>query len=176
MEHRVLAALIMRIAGLLVIVSSVSKAAESIGPIFRPDLFEKVGISLLLLSIVVSVIIPIILGVVLIYFPRSVATKVLRIEGLDPASENELRPLQQVAFAAIGLWLTIYAILDAVYVYARARIYLRFFEDIPAHVKPPQITSDDFASLIMSGLQLLIGLVLLIGHRGIVNALAKLRA
>jgi len=174
MEHRALAALIIRIAGLLVIVSSVSKGAESIGPIFRSDLFEKVGISLLLLSIAVSVVIPVILGVVLINFPRSVATKVLRIEGLDPASEKEVRPLQQVAFAAIGLWLTIYAILDAVYVYARARIYNRFFESMPAHVALP-LGSDDFGSLISSGLQLLIGLFLLIGHRGIVNALARFR-
>jgi hypothetical protein len=175
MEHRALAALIVRIAGLLIVVSAITNAAKSFGPLFHPDSSEKIGLGLLLLSAVVSVIIPVVLGLVLIYFPGAVTTKVLRIEGIETRGEIQVRPLQQVAFAAIGLWLVVYAILDSIYIYAKTRIYIRLLEEMPAYVKPPSISPDDFAGYVSSGVQLLIGILLLVGSRGLANAISRLR-
>lgn len=175
MEHRALASLIIRIAGLLVIVSAITNAARSFGPFFDPTTVQKIGIGLLLLSTLVSVGIPILLGLVLVYFPSAITTRVLRIEGLDAGGENDTRPLQRVAFATIGLWLTAYALIDAVYLYAKARLYFRILEEMAAYSKPPPISPDDFGSLVSSGMQLIIGLWLLVGNRGIVNVLARLR-
>src|SRR5438128_1609531 len=175
MEHRALAALIIRIAGLLVIVSAITNAARSFGPFFDPATVQKVGLGLLLFSTLMSVGIPILLGLVLVYFPGAITTRVLRIEGLDAGGENNTKPLQRVAFATIGLWLTTYALIDAVYFYAKARLYFRILEEMPAYSKPPLISPDDFGGLVASGLQLIIGLWLLLGNRGIVNALARLR-
>jgi hypothetical protein len=175
MEQRGLAALIVRIAGLLIVVSAITNFAESLGPLFRSDSLQKIGVELLLLSAVISLVIPIVLGLVLIYFPVAITIKVLRVDALEAAAEIQVRPLQQVAFAAIGLWLVIHAILDFVYVYAKSQIYIRFFEDMPAYAKPLPVLPDDFASYVSSGVQLLFGVSLLVGSRGLANVISRLR-
>ncbi|TMH37945.1 MAG: hypothetical protein E6H56_16605 [Betaproteobacteria bacterium] len=175
MDHRALAALIIRVAGLLVIVSAITYATKSFGPFFVADTVQKVGVELLLASAFVSVVIPIALGLVLVYFPGMITTRVLRIEGLESGSESDTKALQRVAFTTIGLWLTLYAVIDAVYFYSRARLYFRFFQDMPAYSKLPPLSPDDFGGLLASGLQLIIGLWLLIGNRAIVNVLTRLR-
>src|SRR5262245_7310380 len=171
MGHRALAALIVRVAGLLVIVSSITYATKSFGPFLVADMAQKVGLELLLASALVSVVIPIALGLVLVYFPGTITSQVLRIEGLESGNESDLRALQRVAFATIGLWLTLYAVIDAVYFYSKARLYFKILEDMPAYSKPPPLSPDDFGGLVSSGLQFIIGLGLLIGNRGIVNVL-----
>jgi hypothetical protein len=176
MDHKALAVLIIRIAGLLVIVSAITYAARSFGPLFvTADTEQKVGVEVLLAAALVSVVIPVALGVVLVYFPGTVTTRVLRIEGLESGNEGDVRALQRVAFAAIGLWLTLYAVIDAVYFYSKAELYLRFLAGMHASSKAPLLSSDDFGGLVSSGIQLIIGVWLLIGNRGIVNALSRLQ-
>lgn len=175
MEYRMLAALIIRLAGLLLIVSTVNSAAKSFSYFIHAGSAEKVGIGLLLLSVFVSAILPVVIGALLIYFPKAVTTNVLKIQGLESGTENDLRPLQRVAFAVVGLWLVVYAILDAVYVYAKTRVYFRILEEMPSYSKLPPISPDDFGSIVSAVLQLVIGLWLLIGNRSIVNVLARLR-
>jgi len=174
MDHRALAALIIRVAGLLIVVSAITTyATYSFAPFFLGDTTQKVEI--LLTSAFVSVVIPVALGLVLVYFPGTITTRVLRIEGLESGSESDVKALQRVAFAAIGLWLTLYAVIDAVSIYSKVRLYHRFFADMPTYSRPPAWSSDDFGGLVASGLQLIIGLCLLIGNRGIVNVLTRLQ-
>ncbi len=175
MDHRALAVLIIRVAGLLVIVSAIGYAAKSFGPFFFAETFQKVSVGLLLVSIFVSIVVPVALGLVFIYFPGTITTRLLRVEGLESGSEKDTKPLQRVAFATIGIWLTLYAMIDAVYFYSKAYLYLRFFEDMRAYSRPPSLSPDDFGGLVASGLQLIIGLWLLMGNRGIVNVLTRLR-
>ncbi|HEU5178090.1 MAG TPA: hypothetical protein VFU24_11620 [Burkholderiales bacterium] len=175
MEHRALASLILRIAGLLLVVTTVANAAKSFAPLFYAGNPDKVGIGLLLLAGFVTVVIPILLGIVLIYFPRAMTTRVLRVEGLESGDASNTAALQRVAFAVTGMWLAAYAVIDSVYTYARVRLYYRFLEEMPSYARPPSISADDFAALVSSALQLVIGLWLLIGNRGIVNALSRLR-
>ena len=175
MEHRAFAGLIIRITGVVVIVSTITNSARSFVPFFDPVTVQRVGLGLLLFSALVSVVLPILLGLVLVYFPGTITTRVFRIEGLDAGSEDDTRSLQRVAFATIGVWLAAYALIDAVYVYAKARLYFRILEEMPAYSKPPVMSPDDFGSLVSSCLQLLIGLWLLLGNRGIVSVLARLR-
>ena len=175
MEHRALAALIIRIAGLIVIVSAITYTAKSFGPFFVADTAQKLSTDLVLVSIVISLVIPVVLGLLLVYFPGAITTRVLKIEGLESGSEKDTQAIERVAFAAIGLWLTLYAVIDAVYFYAKARLFFRFLEDMPAYAKPPPILADDFGGLVSCAVQLLIGLWLLIGNRGIENILGRLR-
>jgi hypothetical protein len=121
------------------------------------------------------VAIPLIVGLILIYLPGTITSRVLKIEGLESGSESNVVPLQRVAFGAIGLWLTVYAVLDAIYVYVKTRIYFRLLEDMPAYARPPSLSPEDFASLVAAALQLALGLWLLLGNRGIANVIARLR-
>ena len=72
MEHRALAALIIRIAGLIVIVSAITYTARSIGPFFVADTAQKLSADLVLVSILISLVIPVALGLLLVYFPSAV--------------------------------------------------------------------------------------------------------
>jgi hypothetical protein len=175
MDHRALAALILRIAGLLVIVSAITYATKSFGPLVVADNIPKMGIALLLASVLVSVVMPVLLGLVLVYFPGTITTRVLRIEGLEFGNDNDFKALQRVAFATIGLWLALYALIDAVYFYSKARLFFQFLQGMPSYSKLPPLSPDDFGGLVASGLQLIVGLWLLIGNRGIVNVLTRLR-
>jgi hypothetical protein len=175
MEHRALAALIIRITGLIVIVSAITYTGRSFGPFFVADTAQELSADLVLASIVISLGVPVVLGLLLVYFPSTVTTRVLRIEGLNAENEEDTKAIERVAFAAIGLWLTLYAVIDTVYIYAKVRLFYRFLEDMPAYTKPPPMLADDLGGLVASAVQLLIGLWLLIGNRGIVNVLARLR-
>lgn len=173
MQHRALAVLIIRVAGLLIIVFAITSATRAFGPMFNPEAAEKVGVGLLLSSALISVVIPFSLGLLLTYFPSAVTTKVLRIEGLESSDEADIRSLQRVAFGAIGLWLTLYAVLDAVYLYSKSLLYSRLIETMPT--KPPPLSPDDFAGWVTAGVQLLVGVWLLLGNRAIVNIIGRLR-
>lgn len=175
MEHRALAALIIRIAGLIVIVSAITYTAKSFGPFFVADTGQKLSAALVLVSVLISLVIPVVLGLLLVYFPSALTTRVLKIEGLETGSESDTKAIERVAFAAIGLWLTLYAVIDAVYFFAKAHLFFRFFEDMRAYAKPPLISAEDFGGLVSSAVQLLMGLWLLIGNRGLANVLARLR-
>ena len=176
MEHRALVALILRIAGLLIIVTTVTGAVRGFGPwLFPLNTTDNGGIPLLLLSLFVGVVIPVTIGIGLIYFPSTVASRVLKIEGLELNVDNSTAPFQRVAFAAIGLWFTVHALVDATYVYAKIRLYFYLLKDVSSAPMLPEIAAGDFAALIATGLKLIIGIWLLIGNRGLVNMLERLR-
>jgi hypothetical protein len=83
--------------------------------------------------------------------------------------------LERIAIGVFGLWLTVEAILDGMHVLARWQFYRQYFEGQFPAATGPAITPRDFADLVISVLQLAIGLWLLLGSRGVANALARLR-
>src|SRR5882672_9479836 len=114
MDHRALAALILRIAGLLVIVYSVTNAAKTLVPVFMPSATPPISGWPITLTLLVGIVLPVAIGLVLIYFPRSIASALLKVDGAD-VTQEQVAPLQQVTFTAIGLWLALFAIVDAAY-------------------------------------------------------------
>jgi hypothetical protein len=174
MDHKSLAALILRISGLLIIVYAVTNAAKNFAPFFNPRTIQEVGVGPIVIGVLVSVVVPVLIGLVLVYFPKSIANPLTKVEGVDAGAEH-VRPLQRVAFSAIGLWLSLYAVIDATYFYAKARLYMRFVENIPSYATPSPFLPDDFGGLVSCAVQFVIGLWLLIGNRGLVNALTRLR-
>jgi hypothetical protein len=175
MDHKALSALILRLAGLLVIVYTVTNVAKSFGPFFDPTTMRGVGVWQVLVAALLSVGLPILIGLLLVYFPSTIATSVLKVQGGEVSAED-VRPLQRVAFSTLGLWLTLYSVIDAVYFWGRARLYFQYIEDMPAYGNAPALTPGEFGGLLSCAVQLVIGVCLLLGSRGLVNLLARIRA
>ena len=173
MEHRALAALILRIAGLLIIVTSITWTARTYISFFFPEPVEKIGLGVLLASTAISLFVPIILGLFLICLPGTVISRILRIDGLDATASSSIAALQRVSFASIGLWMVVWALIDGLYVYSKTQLYYRLIQEMPAYAKPAAISPDDFASIISTILQFVFGVWLLFGNRGIANLVAK---
>jgi hypothetical protein len=101
---------------------------------------------------------PFAVGLALIYFPSTIATQVLRIEGIEPKSPNDSTLLERVAVSVMELWFT-----------------QRFIENQYPGASGPSIGPGEFAGFITAALQLILGLWLLLGSRGLANAFARLR-
>jgi hypothetical protein len=176
MEHRALAALMVRLVGLWELVVAANALPNAIGPFFNPAYVEKAGLFVLIGAALFAVVLPFAFGLLLIYFPSTVASRVLRVEGIEPKNAGDVTSLERVAVSLIGLWLTVDAVTDAIHGFSRWHLYRRFFiEGQYGAVSGPSIGPNEFATLITALIQLAIGLWLLLGSQGFVNALERLR-
>jgi hypothetical protein len=175
MEHKALAALIIRLAGLWQIVVAANALPQAIAPLFNADYARTAGYGWLALNAVLTIAVPLAIGLFLVYFPRTVAGSMLREEGVEPRDASEATRLEQVLVALLGLWFTFQALLDAAYHVSRWHLYERFAERQFPGATGPAIGPQEFAGLVTAGLQLAFGIWLLLGSRGLVNALARLR-
>src|SRR5438105_14847185 len=128
MEHKALAALMVRLVGLWELVVAVNGLPTAIGPFFNPEYVNKAGLWVLIGVALFSVALPLAIGLVLIYFPGTVAANVLRVEGIELKGAGEATLLERVAVSAMGLWFTVNAVIDAAHVFSRWHLYRRFIE------------------------------------------------
>ena len=175
MEHRAIASLMIRMAGLWELVAAVNAIPSAVAPFFNPEYVSKAGMGMLLAAGSFSVVTPLLIGFALIYLPGMVTTHVLRIAPLTVEEPRDPSLLERVAIATLGLWFAIQAVLDGVHAFSRWHLYQRFVEQRYPGAIGPAIAPQDFAGLITAVLQLAIGLWLLLGNRGLANAFARLR-
>ena len=174
MDHKALSVLILRMAGLLVVVYTIANAAKSFAAFLDPRMLQGDGGWRVVIAVLLSAALPIAIGLLLVYFPNAIASGVLKVPGGE-VTPGDVGPLQRVAFSTLGLWLSLYAVVDAVYFWGRARLYFQYIEDAPVYAKGPALPPDDFGGLVSCAVQLVIGVWLLLGNRGLVNLLARLR-
>jgi hypothetical protein len=174
MEHKALAALMVRLVGLWELVVAVNSLPNAIGPFFNPEYVHKAGLFVLLGSALFAVALPLGVGLFLIYFPRSIVSGALRIEGSE-LNPDEARRLERVGMSLMGLWLTVDAVTSATYNFSRWHLYRRFIEDQYTGATGPTIGPSEFAGLLTNALQLILGLWLLLGTRGLLGAFERLR-
>jgi len=164
-----------RMVGLWELVVAMNAIPGAIGPFFNPEYIAKAGFGMLVAAGLFSVGIPLLLGIALIYFPGAVTTGVLRIQPPAAPESNDTHLLERVAIAALGLWFAVQGVLDGVHAFSRWHLYRRFVEEQYPGATGPAIGTQEFAGLITAVLQLVVGLWLLLGSRGLANALARLR-
>jgi hypothetical protein len=70
--------------------------------------------------------------------------------------------LQQVAFSVLGLYFVTVAAYDAVYWWAKLRIYFAVYNELNFG-RPDSLRNEDFAGLASTGAQFIAGVVLLFG-------------
>ena len=174
MNYRNITSLMLRIAGLLILVqlvisfprefiSLIQWGGESVN---KYELFVLLGFSLTL---------PAAIGVSLIYFPSIVANRIVSVgsEGESIVKFDDFRPL---IISCLGLYFISTAIFDGIYLLSKLNIYFAVINKEQWMGPPPALMPDDFAGIASTSVQLLIGLVLLLGSKGISHFIEKLRA
>jgi hypothetical protein len=122
MDYKSLTTLMLRLTGVIILASSLFHAPNTFGALIlstaRAD-FD--GWNWLLMSI--SAIVPILIGLLLVYFPATVANRIVSGGGetADPLG------LEQIGFSIVGLYFVATAVFDAAYWYAKLRIHLLIF-------------------------------------------------
>lgn len=105
------------------------------------------------------------------YFPLSVSRKLLPVtrEPL-PALSSEARTLEEVGITLIGIWLVAVALSDLFY-------WIIFFVAVGQISQPAfELSADQKTSAIVTALELGIGLWLVLGVKGVVGAIRRLRS
>ena len=175
MEHRALAALLIRLVGLWELVTALNALPNSVGYFAGGDYVRTWGFGTTVLLATVSVGFPLVLGLLLLYFPRTIAARVLRIEGIEPESTAEAGLLERVAIWIMGLWFTAQGCLDAMHALSKWYFQRRYFEEQYPGTTTTFFTPESAANLVVAVLQLVVGLWMLLGSRGLASALQKLR-
>jgi hypothetical protein len=177
MDYKSLTSLVLRLTGVIIIVSSVTSMPQTFMRLllYRGGVeasgVETIGNMEIWLLAVVASAFPILVGLLLIYFPATIANKMVTA---GTAAVDTL-PLQQVAFSVLGLYFVTVAAYDTVYWWARLRLYFAVYNELNFG-RPDRLTNQDFAGLISTGAQFIAGVVLLFGGRGLANLFHRLRS
>lgn len=105
-----------------------------------------------------------IFGLWLFWFPGTIINQVIRIKGEE--FEGELTGLRilEVGFALLGAYFAVAGSYACVYVLARAKWFYRFTDPF-AGAPGPGFSPDDFATIVASAIQILLGVGLWFGRR-----------
>jgi len=159
-----LVSLIVKTSGLLLIIYTLALFPDRLaGYLLSP---ERSGF-LLAGFVLFPVVVQLLIGAFLFSFPALTAGAVA---GTQPGQGSELeRRLQSVVFAGIGLYVALQGALDIAY-YAALHAYTRDGYDVGVFDDPT-----NRANLIASVLSLFLGVALLVGARGLLALIARLR-
>jgi hypothetical protein len=170
MDYKSLTSLMLRLTGVIIVVSEVTVMPRTFINLHARNPLESPDVAALLLTIVASGL-PILIGLLLIYFPAAVANKIVSAGGESVDRLN----LQQLAFSVLGLYFVSLAVFDAVYWLAKLRIYFVVYNELNFG-QPFRLTPEDFAGIAATCAQFVAGLLLLFGGRGLANLVHRLRS
>ena len=165
LDQKTFAAAFLRIAGLWLMIAAINNVAWS-SFLFVDAVAKRQDISLAILFAITNIGIPLVFALAFVRFPYAISSRVLKIEESEPPDHFDLRPLQQVAFSAFGLWLSVHSVLDIILIVAKGRLF-NSLVSIPTSIQAP-ITADDFAHIVRACVQLALGLWLLWGSEWVV--------
>jgi hypothetical protein len=130
------------------------------------DAFQWVGPGLALL-------VPLSLAAIVWLFAHRLAHLVMARPG-QPVFESDIAPSewQTLAFSVIGLWFVLTGVLDVVYYFFRWFAIRRM---IPGSLGETMYPEDFWVGWVVSGIQVVLGLVVMLGARGLVGWLRRVR-
>jgi hypothetical protein len=165
MDTRAISTILLKVAGLIVIVLCVGQVPGYFSVMTREagwtlaQVLGTIGLTLGPLAI---------LGIGLWFFPGTVANRI--VSGAPvPESTFDPRPLELIALTVVGIYLVAHAIIDIAYNVALAITLLRVVPDL-ANV-PPSVIARIAAALV----QIIIGVALCIGGRGVLRLVERMR-
>ena len=170
MDYKSLTSLILRLTGVIIIVTATTAMPHTFISLHGRNPAESPDVAALVLTIVASGF-PILIGLLLIYFPATIANKIVAAGG----ESVDMLILQQVAFSVLGLYFVSLAVFDAIYWLAKLRIYFAVYSEL-TYALPFRLNPQDFAGIAATCAQFVAGIVLMFGGRGLANLVHRLRS
>jgi hypothetical protein len=128
-DYKSLTSLLLRLTGIIIIVSSANYVPHTFLSLYLRNASGDVNAETWLLTAIAATF-PIVIGLLLIYFPARVANRIVYGEGeaADTSRlERDAQRLEQIAFSVLGLYFVAMAMFDAIDLYARLRLYPLIF-------------------------------------------------
>lgn len=171
MNYNELSSLLLKISGLIIIIFTVINIPNYfIGYYSTQNFFgnEVSDLAAFLGSVFLPAFITIAIGFLLFKFPKTVTNKI--IAGSSESSSADLKTITAVAYSAIGMYFVAFSIADLVY-------WAIYYGMILNELKTNEFfTIDNKVKVIATFVELLIGLILLLGSSGINNLIIKIRS
>jgi hypothetical protein len=178
MDYRSFASLALRLAGVFILVCAIAGIPNTSVNLYmfgtRNELTPPLLVTLApaLFSVSGSVII----GLLLIYFPSTVVNRVVARDPAVTEGSIAYRDLQSLAFSVLGLYFICVGLFDLMYWAARGRLYyLAIDEAAAAFPRLPSLAPDEFGGLVSATLQVVGGVALFFGARGLSGLVERLR-
>jgi hypothetical protein len=157
MDMRDLTRLVLKLAGLYMLVN-VLVAIPSVIATPKPYGVEW-GVSLGLYAIA---------GLALLLIPGRIINRVLHISGEVTEGSVSTEKLLRVGSILLGVYFIVAAAYGLIYTYAKVSLFFRVVEPY-SRFRGPEMSPDDFAYLLASGVQIALGLFLWLGSRFVVR-------
>lgn len=170
MDYKDLSNLLIRISGLLIIVYTIVNIPHYfIGYYSAQNFFGNQASDLIafLSSVVAPVIFSIIIGLFLFAFPKAVTNKL--VVGTSKESDIDLNGITTAAYSVIGVYFIAFAVADLLY---WASYYSVMLNELKTN---EYFTSEKKVGVIVTFIELGIGLALLFGSNGINKLVLKVR-
>jgi hypothetical protein len=176
LDARSLVTLILRVAGALVLVFAITAIPRLISAALMVKGDPESSAISAAVNLVLAVGLPALLGVWLIRSPGIVANRIVLTAASPQGSRNLTRNLQAATFSVVGLWFATQALIDGVYWWAKLRLYHAYVSDHGVTGHMPEILSDDFAGVVATVFEFVLGIAIFLGANGFVRLWWHLRA
>lgn len=173
MDHHALSRLLLRIAGVVVLVATLTAVPKSIVTLVVAA-GQEANASPLITAIIASLV-PLMIGMALVWLPGTVANRLVDSTSTGNSQVDAAASLQAVALSVIGFYFFASSLFDAVFWVARIKLYSAVMESSEAFAGAPAVMPDDFAGMVATGVQALAGVLLLLGSKGVGRVLVKAR-
>lgn len=173
MDHRALSRLLLRIAGVVVIVATLTSVPKSVVALVVAA-GQDADVSPLMTALLASFV-PVLIGIALVWLPGSVANRLVDNTPTGSDSSEAVAHLHAIALSVLGFYFVATAIFDAAFWLARIKLYAAVIDGSEVFAGVPKVMPDDFAGMVATGLQALVGLVLVLGSKGAARLLSKAR-
>ena len=170
MNHNEISQLLLKLSGLLIIIFTIISIPNYFTAYSATQLFFGNSVSdipAFILSVLVPFFISLLLGFLLFIFPTTITKKILRKP--SPSTDAPINEITIIAYSAIGMYFLAISTADLVY-------WASYFTLMSNHVQESAYyTTDNIARVLTTFAELTIGLVLLLGSRGINILISKFR-
>ena len=173
MELRQLSNLLLRFAGLFIIVHTVLAVPDRVIRLFQYTGNTTYSHTEIWLLSILSGGLSAIVGLALLYFPSKITYVIIGKHSVEP--NYSIAEFQSVAFSTLGLYFISAGLYDAIYWVAKVRLYYFVVEQNSSYYLAPAMLPTEFAGIVATILQIIIGIGLLFGSKGLSALIAKLR-